>query len=301
MKLSRRKLEQIAGIAVAVMLMSLSGSNSWAQATKTIKIIVPYPPGGTNDTIARVLGEQVGRAQGRTIVVENRPGASTQIGTESASRAAPDGNSLLFAGPNFVFIPHLRKVSYDSLTSFEPICNLTNTPVVILVNNASPYHTIADLIDGARAKPSELTFASFGPASPEQVAFELLERAARAKNDLYPISRLRPSNYCITGATSDIGARRLPDIGAAGRCGQTAEARNPITETDRRASEPAYYVRGGLQRHRTRALVRIVCASQDPEGNDLSTRQLVHRGDSGTRGEGEACRTRILSCRNMRH
>ena len=143
MTLSRRKLEQLAAIAVAVMLMSLSGNDSWAQATKTTKIIVPYPPGGTNDTIARVLGEQVGRAQGRTIVVENRPGASTQIGTESASRAAPDGNSLLFAGPNFVFIPHLRKVNYDPLTSFEPICNLASTPVVILVNDASPYHTLA--------------------------------------------------------------------------------------------------------------------------------------------------------------
>jgi tripartite-type tricarboxylate transporter receptor subunit TctC len=98
-KLSRRELGQLASIAVAIMLMSLSGNHSWAQAMKTTKIIVPYPPGGTNDTIARVLGEQVGRAQGRTIVIENRPGASTKIGTEAASRAAPDGNSCCSLAP----------------------------------------------------------------------------------------------------------------------------------------------------------------------------------------------------------
>jgi tripartite-type tricarboxylate transporter receptor subunit TctC len=198
-KLSRRKLEQLAGIAVAIMLMSLSGNHSWAQATKTTKIIVPYPPGGTNDTIVRLLCEQVGRAQGRTIVIENRPGASTQIGTEAASRAAPDGNSLLFTGPNFVFIPHLRKVNYDPVTSFEPICDLASTPVVILVNDASPYHTLADLIDAARAKPSELTFASFGPASPEQVAFELLERAARVKMTFIPFPGYAPAINALLG------------------------------------------------------------------------------------------------------
>jgi tripartite-type tricarboxylate transporter receptor subunit TctC len=189
---------QFVGAAAAVVLVTLSGDGAWSQ-TRSINIVVPYNPGGPQDTVARVLAEQVGRAQGRTIVIENRPGASTAIGTEAVSRAAPDGNTLLINAPALVFTPYVRKVNYDPLTSFEPICYLASFPTVILVNNASPYRTFADLLSAARAKPGELTFASFGPATAEQVVFEMLRRAANVNMTFIPYPGYAPAVSALLG------------------------------------------------------------------------------------------------------
>src|SRR5258708_18502245 len=121
---------------------------------------------------ARWLADQIGRMQGLTVIIENRPGASGDIGTETASRAAPDGKTLLILGNPQVISPHLRKLTYDPLTSFEPICQLTTTPTVIVVNSGSAYRTFANLIGAARARPGSLTLASIGPASAVHIAFE---------------------------------------------------------------------------------------------------------------------------------
>jgi tripartite-type tricarboxylate transporter receptor subunit TctC len=146
--------------------------------TGTIKIVLPVPPGGAGDIVARLLVEQVSRVQGQTMVIESRPGAGTTIGTEAVARAAPDGNTLLINAPFLLISPHLRKVSYDPLSSLEPICYLVSSPGVIVVNGASPYRTLADLLDAARTKPGQLTFASAGPGTTHHIGFETLKRAA---------------------------------------------------------------------------------------------------------------------------
>src|SRR5207244_9411595 len=122
----REFLHLAAGAAAFAVGFALPLSEHSAQSqTRTIKIVNPYPPGGTADIVARVLSEHIGRTQGVTMLIENRPGGGTVIGTEAASRAAPDGNTLLITSVVFVINPHLRKLNYDPLTSFEPICNLT--------------------------------------------------------------------------------------------------------------------------------------------------------------------------------
>jgi tripartite-type tricarboxylate transporter receptor subunit TctC len=163
MNIARRQFLQFVGAAAAAVFVTLSGHAAWSQATRTIKIVVPFPPGGPTDFLARLLAEQSGRAQGPTIVVENRPGASAVIGTDAASRATPDGNTLLINSREFVINPYVRKVNYHPLTGFEPICQLVSSPTVISVNSASPYRTIDDLLSAARAKPGELTLAGGGP------------------------------------------------------------------------------------------------------------------------------------------
>ena len=165
--------------AVVVLTITLSVHDSWPQTTNTIKIIVPFPPGGPADILARSLADQIGRVQRLTMVVENRPGASGDIGNEAASRAVPDGKTLLVVGNPFVINPYLRKLNYDPLTIFEPICKLTTTPTVIAVNSRSTYRTLADLLSAARAKPGTLTTAGIGPASSTHLAFEALKRAAK--------------------------------------------------------------------------------------------------------------------------
>src|SRR6516225_8360483 len=109
-------------LTVAIIIIALSSHDAWSQTTRTIKIVVPVPPGGGEDILARLLGDQISRAHGLRIMIENRPGAGGVIGVEAASRAVPDGNTLLMMSPGFVINPQLRKVNYDPLTSFEPIC-----------------------------------------------------------------------------------------------------------------------------------------------------------------------------------
>ena len=172
---------------------------SGVRAQTSIRIVVPVPPGGAGDIVARVLTEQVARAQGQAMVVENRPGAGTMIGTEAVARAAPDGNTLLITAPYLVIAPHLRKLSFDPLTGLEPICHLVSSPGVIVVNSASPYRTLADFIAAARARPGEVTFAAAGPGTVQHVGFEMLRRAADASLIFVPYSGGAPAITALLG------------------------------------------------------------------------------------------------------
>jgi tripartite-type tricarboxylate transporter receptor subunit TctC len=200
--------------AAAVILLALSGHVARSQTASTIKIVIPVPPGGALDILTRLLAEQIGRIQGPTILIDYRSGANTVIGTEAVSRATPDGSTLLANSPAaFVITPHLRKLSYDPLTSFEPICELASFPSVIVVNSASPYRTLSDLLDAARAKPAALTLASIGPASTTHIAFEMLKRAANVNMTFVPYPGVAPAVNALLGehVTSSFGNYR--DVG----------------------------------------------------------------------------------------
>jgi tripartite-type tricarboxylate transporter receptor subunit TctC len=135
-RLPFRVLAAAVGLAAAWLVIS-TGHGVRSQALKTIRSVVPYAPGGVADIIARLIAEEIGRTSGATVVVENRPGAGGAVGTETVARAAADGNTLLVASTPFIIEPLLRKLNYDPLTSFEPLCYLVNAPTVIVVNSAS--------------------------------------------------------------------------------------------------------------------------------------------------------------------
>src|SRR5215813_1453719 len=168
MTLPRRTFLHLAAGAAALICVGGFGDKAWSQTPRTIRIIVPFPPGGATDFLARLLAEQVSRAHGPTVVIENRPGAGSVVGTDAASRAAPDGNTILIYSKESVINPHLRKVSYDPLTSFDPICRLVTSPTIYSVNSASPYRTFADFLDAARAQPGSLTLARPAPRRPSR-------------------------------------------------------------------------------------------------------------------------------------
>ncbi len=170
-----------------------------AASAEPVRIVVPTPAGAAPDMLARLLAEHIGRKHGSTMMVENRPGASTEIGTALVSRAAADGNTLLLAGTGFVINSHLRKLSYDPLTGFEPICLLVSLPTVIVAKSASPYHSLADLFEAARARPGALTLASIGPASTAHIAFEMLKRAAKVDMTFVPYPGTAPAVNALMG------------------------------------------------------------------------------------------------------
>jgi tripartite-type tricarboxylate transporter receptor subunit TctC len=164
-------------LLIATLASVLSGAAAWAQTT-TIRIVSPFPAGGSSGTLLRLLADHIGRTHGVTIVVEHRTGAGTLIATEAVLRAVPDGNTLLVNANSFVIGPHLRKLSFDPLTAFEPVCYLVSSPQVLVVNRASPYRTLRDLFDAARQRPGELNIASLGPATAQHMAVEKLKSIA---------------------------------------------------------------------------------------------------------------------------
>jgi tripartite-type tricarboxylate transporter receptor subunit TctC len=172
------KVIGILAAAAGVALLALSGHGAVSQTARTIRIVVPFPAGGSADDLARLLADQVGRTRGVNFVIENRPGAGTVVATEAVSRAAPDGNTLLIVANSFVINPSLKKLNYDPFTSFAPVCHLVSSPLIVAVNSESPYRSLADLIKAARAKPGELTMASVAPATTQHIAFEMFKRVA---------------------------------------------------------------------------------------------------------------------------
>jgi tripartite-type tricarboxylate transporter receptor subunit TctC len=184
---------------VAATLTALAGHGAWSQTTSTVKIVVPYPPGSGPDILSRLMADEIGRAKGPTMVVENRPGGGTVIGTEAVARAAPDGGTILLVANSFVINPALKKQNYDPSTTFEPICYVAATPLVLVVNASSPYRTLADLIGAARAKPGTVVFSSGGPASSLHIAIEVLKRAANIDITYVPYAGTAPSINALLG------------------------------------------------------------------------------------------------------
>jgi tripartite-type tricarboxylate transporter receptor subunit TctC len=183
---------------VAAMAALLSGAGASAQTLPTIKIVVPYPPASGPDILSRLMAEQIGRTSGPTVVVENRPGGGTLIGTEAVQRAAPDGTTVLLVANSFVVNPALKKLGYEPATSFDPVCYLAATPMLLVVNAASPYRTLADFIAAARAKPGELSVAG-APASSLQVFYEVIKRSAGIQLTYVPFAGTAPAINALLG------------------------------------------------------------------------------------------------------
>jgi tripartite-type tricarboxylate transporter receptor subunit TctC len=199
----------LAAALAALILGAAFTSCASAQAGRSIRLILPFPPGGPADAMARIVAQQVGASGGPTMVVESHPGAATAIGTEYAAHAAPDGYTLGVISNSFVVLPHVRTLNYDPLTDFVPVCELASFPPLIVVNSQSPYRTLADLIDAAHARPGTVTLGTLGPATASQIAFEMLKRAADADITFVPFPGYTPAiqavlSNSVTSALADL-------------------------------------------------------------------------------------------------
>jgi tripartite-type tricarboxylate transporter receptor subunit TctC len=198
--------------AAASCIFLAADQSARAQIARTIRIVVPYAPGGAADIVARLMADRAGRTGGVTMVVENRPGAGGAVGTETVARATPDGTTLLVVSTPFLIDPLLRKLNYDPLHSFAPICNLVSAPTLIVVNSVSPYRTLAELLDDARARPGQITMASIGPASSFQLGFEMLKRAAKVDMTFVPYPGNAPALSAVLGQQVTSMFATLPNV-----------------------------------------------------------------------------------------
>lgn len=175
MKLSRRSFTLTA-------TLSAIGGGVLAQdkwPSRPITYIVPFPAGGTTDVLGRLIGQKLGAALGTTIVIDNRGGAGGSVGSEIAARAAPDGYTLLGGtiSSHAINVSLYPKLGYDPIKSFMPITLIGTNPVVLVVNQASPYKTLADVVAAAKAK-KPLNSASAGSGTSQHLALELLKAKA---------------------------------------------------------------------------------------------------------------------------
>jgi tripartite-type tricarboxylate transporter receptor subunit TctC len=154
---------------------------SWAQGfpTKPVKVVVPFPPGGSTDSVGRLLADEWARRWNQTVVVENRPGAGGNLGSEQVARAEPDGHTILITTVGLSINPHIYKsLNYDPIGDFTPISLVTKMPNLMVVPNSSPARNVAEFIAHAKAKAGGLSFASSGTGTSVHLSAELFKRMA---------------------------------------------------------------------------------------------------------------------------
>jgi tripartite-type tricarboxylate transporter receptor subunit TctC len=179
--------------AFALLFALLLAAPAWAQdaagyPSKPIRIVVPFPPGGATDLITRKIGEKLTQKWGQPVVIENKPGANTIIGTEAVGKAEPDGYTILMTAPSgLVQLPPLYpKLPYDPEKDFTPLTQIAEVATALLVPAELPVKSVKELAEYLRAHPGTTSFASFGLASTQHIYGEAFKRAARADSTHIP-------------------------------------------------------------------------------------------------------------------
>jgi tripartite-type tricarboxylate transporter receptor subunit TctC len=189
-------------IIVAALLVGFSQQAALAQyPVKPVRVIVPYSPGGAVDSFARVLTQQLSEHWNQSVVVENRPGASTMIGAEQVAKSPADGYTLLLTAElTLVTLPHLyEKIPYDPLRDFAPITALVSATQALVANPSLPVKTVNDVVTLAKAKPGELTYGSFGIGSTGHLNMEVFQAMTGTRFNHIPYSGAGPAMNDVVG------------------------------------------------------------------------------------------------------
>ncbi len=207
--MQRRTLIHTAALAAAAFstLVSLpaTAQGTWPTG-KPITYMVPFAAGGTTDTLARLIGQQLGTALGTTVVVENKGGAAGSIGSEAAARSAPDGYTLLggTVSSHAINVSLYPKLGYDPIKSFSPVTLIGTNPVVLVVAANSPFKTLKDVLAGAKGKQGGLSSASAGTGSSQHLAVELLAYKSGVKFTHIPYKGSGPAIQDVISGQVDM-------------------------------------------------------------------------------------------------
>jgi tripartite-type tricarboxylate transporter receptor subunit TctC len=207
-------------LAAVLSLGFAPGSHAAGFPEKPLTLVVPYPPGGATDTVARILAKGMGQRLGQTVVVDNRAGAGTVIGAGAVAQAAPDGYTLLISSnTTFTVSPALKsRLPYDAQKSFESIGLVGTSPLVLLANPALPANSVKELVAMARAKPGTLAYGSFGNGTTSHFAGEMFKVVTGADILHVPYKGSAPAMTDLVGGqvqlTFDTNVAALPMIQA---------------------------------------------------------------------------------------
>jgi tripartite-type tricarboxylate transporter receptor subunit TctC len=193
--------------------------SAFAQAypDKTIKIIVPFAPGGGSDFIARFIAQRLQAALGQTVMVDNRPGAGGNIGTEAGVNAPADGYTLTLIASSYTTNQAIYKAKYDPVTDITPIVQLSQGPMVVVASNAFAPNSMNEMIALAKSKPGEVTLASAGTGSITHMAGELFASMAGVKLNHIPYKGTGPALTDTIGGQTNIFASSAESVGNSSR------------------------------------------------------------------------------------
>jgi tripartite-type tricarboxylate transporter receptor subunit TctC len=230
--------------------MFVQGCQRTRLAQRTIRWVLPYPAGGTSDVLTRLLAQHLGPRLGQQVVVDNKPGANGLIGTDVVAKAAPDGYTMVIGviGPLTV-LPHLVKMPYDPLKDLAPVTMLASVANVVVVRKDSPYKSLTELMDAARARPGEVTFGSVGVGSSGQLSAGLLGGMAGVKFSNIGYSGGAPAMVDLLGGRLDFMFDNAPTSAPRVRSGElralaiTSSKRSPVMRTCVRSPSSVIRVR----------------------------------------------------------
>ncbi|HEX5508006.1 MAG TPA: tripartite tricarboxylate transporter substrate binding protein [Pseudolabrys sp.] len=200
----------LAALAALIVMAADNAHAAWPD--HTITIIVPFPPGGPNDLLGRLLAAELAPKLGQSVIVENRPGAVGNIGLTLAARAKPDGYTLICVTGVVEINPSVSKVAYDPLKDFAPIAYLGAAPNALITRPASGIKNVKDLIAKAKAEPGKLTYATAGVGSVSQLAVELLKLRAGIQMTHVPFAGAAPSLQAALAGTTDIASVSIANL-----------------------------------------------------------------------------------------
>jgi len=184
----------LAPLATALLTAAMPALAQPAWPTRPVRLVVPQSAGGSTDLVARPLAQQLSAALGQPVLVDNRPGAGSVIGTEIVARAAPDGHTLLVIAASFSATPALHaKLPFDSLRDFAPVSLLTAFPNLLVVHPSLPVRSVQDLVALARAKPGQLNYGTSGAATGTHMSMELFMHMTRTRMTHVPYKGGAPS------------------------------------------------------------------------------------------------------------
>jgi tripartite-type tricarboxylate transporter receptor subunit TctC len=265
---SLRDLLSFGSLALAcatAMCSSVAVAQSYP--TKPVRFIVPFPPGGGNDTIARLVAQKLSVPLGQQVIVDNRPGAGGTVGAEAAARSPADGYSMFLAGvASHGINPNLRKkMPYDALKDFNAVSLIASAPLLVVVHPSLPVKGVKDLIAVAKTKPGQINYASNGPGSSSHLAVELFDLMAGVKMTHVPYKGLAPALTDLLSGEVQVmfssAVAALPQV-KAGRLRAIA-----MTGSKRSSAIPAVptVAESGLQGYETGSWYGVVVPAGTPK------------------------------------
>jgi len=245
-------LRILAGIFCA--LFALTSAHAAGYPDRPIRLVVPYSPGGGADIIARLIGPKLSTAVGQPVVIDNRPGANGNIGSDIVAKAKPDGYTLLINTIGLVFSQSIyKKLPFNVLTDLSPVVLVAGTPYLLVVKSSLPAKSVSELIAEAKAKPGALNCATVGVGSPFQMSAELFKSLAHVKVTNIPFQGGGPAVMSLLGGQTDMTFANLLAVQSFVRAGKiralavTTSRRSPImpdTPTMAESGLPGYDLNG---------------------------------------------------------
>ena len=206
----KRARLQIAALIGAFVLTASCATTTQAQSNtaafpnRPIKLVVPYPPGGGADTLARLVATGMSAKLAQPVVIENKPGGNTAVATEYVANQAPDGYTLLYVASAFTINPSLYKLRYSTTKDFAPVALIALIPFVIETNTQSPIRSVQELITEAKKRPGQLSYATYGTGSPVHLAAELFQLMTDTKLLHVPYKGSAPGLTDLMGGQVDL-------------------------------------------------------------------------------------------------